>query len=109
MLSEEMNAKLAVKIDAWTAAENVPAKVSELVLDIAKSDPQAERDIYKYCEEHMLSTALVEWYNKFVDFLAKQEEEPEQETPAGFPGDIIDTARRFRDALNLFLEKYDVQ
>ena len=110
MMNEELSAKLAAKVDGWTSQEKVPAAVAGLVLEIAKTEPQAERDVRVYCEEHMLSTALVEWYNKFVDYLAKQQETPaENEAPAKFPGDVLDTARRFRDALNLFLEQYDAQ
>ena len=107
MLSEEMVAKLAVKVDAWVSAEGISRVIADRVLDIAVTDPQEERDVRKYCEDHMLSSALVDWYNKFLDFLAKQSDTAADDPGEVSPEELIETARKFRDALNLFLEKYD--
>lgn len=109
MLSNDMKVKLAQRVEAWALEANASQTIASHVLNIASSDPQSEHDVRSYCEQNMLSTALVEWYNKFVDYLANSENSPAEDPKPTLPDDVLETARRFRDALNLFLEKYDVQ
>lgn len=105
MLSEELKSKLALQVQTWGEDGKVADTVMQHVLNIALAEPQNEHDVRAYCENNMLSTALVEWYNKFLDYLADHADEGKA-APA-FPTDVLETARRFRDALNMFLEQYD--
>lgn len=73
MLSKEKLPALEAHIDAWAAAENVPQAVIDLVYEMAQENPITPEDKAKCCAEHLWSTDLIGWYDKFIAYITRSQ------------------------------------
>ena len=71
MLSKEKLAALEANIDAWATEQGVPQTVIDLVYEMAQDNPRTQEEKIKCCQQHLWSTELIEWYDRFVDYLVK--------------------------------------
>lgn len=69
MLSKEQQEALSSNLQAWADKEKVSKDVASMVAEIALSNPDSGEAVKKFCDDHLWSPKLAEFYSKFLLFL----------------------------------------
>ena len=102
MLSKDKLPKLEASIDAWAADEKIPQAVIDLVYEMAQENPTTREDKIKCCAEHLWSTDLIEWYDRFILYLSKSHKGDDVSDDLDIVGSlraVIETLQRVVSAL----------
>ena len=90
MLSKEQQEALTGKLQAWSETQNISKDVVSMVAEIALSNPGSNDDVKKYCDDHLWSPKLAEFYSKFLEFL--RDSNKTQTAPAGLKEKLMKLA-----------------
>lgn len=102
MLSEDKIALLGQKVSEWGQAENVPANIQSMVLTLGSENPQTDEEYDRVLTENLWSPAVLDWYEKFTNYLAQQREPSAAPQP-----DLLLSLRTLRQLLDQIIEQVE--
>lgn len=103
MLSKEKLPALEASIDQWAAAESVPQAVIDLVYEMAQENPTTQEDKERCCAEHLWSTDLIRWYDKFIAFIKRSK----SSAVASAGSDLVDDLKAIAVALQRVISRLE--